>query len=106
MTERKDVTVVVNTLDVDKNDPETRAVAEKIEGFLSSLTCNVFVIHTPSGVQSTIKTKHANIRKFADVAVAKYRSQFDANAPDEHFTVIVVHPGGENIQCYRYQTSA
>lgn len=104
MTGRKDVVVQVNTIKVDRSDPETAAVAEKIDAFLNTVQVNVFVIHTPSGVQSKIKTKYANIRKFADVAVAKYRSQFDADTPDEHFTVIVVN--GDNVECFRYQATA
>lgn len=105
-TERKDVTVTVNALDVEVNDEGTRKAKEFIEkniiGKLAEMPVTVAVIYRhplEHGFLTARKVvKVPQVRKYAESCVEAFKQQFVPHAIDEDFIVVEFYKDTDEVK--------
>lgn len=107
---RVDVNIGIETLDVDRSDPDTKKAAEIIERDvlpkvmpeaikeLADEKVHVLVIHTPSDQFSQLIVMRKEVSRFVTATLNKFRAQNDGHLNVDHFTVVVLTKPNEGQQ--------
>ena len=108
---RRDVSIGIETLDVDRSDPDTKAAAEILERDvlpkvmpaaikeLADEKVQVLVIHTPTHQFSQLIVMRKEVLSFVTQTLNKFReSKFTGELNVDHFTVVVLTKPNEGQQ--------
>ena len=107
---RKDVNIGIETLDVDRSDPDTAAAAEILERDvlpevmpaaiqeLADEKVHVLVIHTPSHQFSQLIVMRKEVLSFVTATLGKFKKTVKGEFNVDHFTVVVLTKPNEGQQ--------
>jgi hypothetical protein len=107
---RRDVAIGIETLDVDRDDPDTKEAAEIIERDvlpevmpqaiqeLADEKVHVLVIHTPTSQFSQLIVKRKEVLSFVTKTLQKFRESNKGELNVDQFTVVVLTKPQEGQQ--------
>jgi len=99
---RKDVTIQVNTLNVDENTPEGKKAKEVIENEIIPALANkrvlTVVVHKPSNISTSQTVKLPQVKQYARAAIANFPQPEEGRPVDvADFVIVEVNIDDSNL---------